>query len=317
MEAANPNYQTVTVQSVQIARGESVQVSLIVCTRNRASRLPYFLERLCSLESPRNRWELILVDHASTDSTGDVIARFASGAPFPVRHLRATAPALTGAKNAAIAHSRGEILAFTDDDCYPRPDHLRALVEVFSEHPVGIVGGRVLLHDPSDARVSIRDVETPSGIEPASFVRPGVIHGANMAMTRELVCAMGGFDPLFGPGAPCVAAEDVEYIARAVWAGWRARYDPTPVVAHHHGRKPGKDTDRYVRGYDYGRGAYYAKFLLNSRARKTYLQHWRWLVRERSGQQGARRKLLGELAGAQRYLLQRALHPEPIPQFRN
>jgi len=61
------------------------------------------LERLCSLESPRNGWELILVDRASTDSTGDVIARFASGAPFPVRHLRATAPSLTGAKNAAIA----------------------------------------------------------------------------------------------------------------------------------------------------------------------------------------------------------------------
>ena len=159
MEAANPNYQAVTVQSVQIARGESVQVSLIVCTRNRASRLPYFLERLCSLESPRNRWELILVDHASTDSTGDVIARFASGAPFPVRHLRATAPALTGAKNAAIAHSRGEILAFTDDDCYPQPDHLRAPTEVFSEHRSASFGSRVLLHDPSDARVAIRDLE--------------------------------------------------------------------------------------------------------------------------------------------------------------
>jgi len=33
-----------------------------------------------------------------------------------------------------------------------------ALIEVFSEHRVGIVGGRVVLHDPTDAR-AIRDLE--------------------------------------------------------------------------------------------------------------------------------------------------------------
>ena len=93
-----------------------------------------------------------------------------------------------------------------------------------------------------------------------------------MAVRRAVVRAIGGFDPLFGPGTRCAAAEDVEYVARAAWAGWRARYDPRPVVAHHHRRKPGEETERYRRGYDYGRGAYYTKFLLVPRARRVYLR---------------------------------------------
>jgi glycosyltransferase involved in cell wall biosynthesis len=207
-----------------------VKISMIVCTRNRASRLPRFLGAIAGLEPVPFGWELLIVDHASTDDTGRVIEEFAASAGFPVRLLRADAPALSGAKNQAIAAAGGEILAFTDDDCYPRPDYLLALADVFHRHDVGVVGGRVVRHDPTDANVSIRDVDTPATIEPGTFVRPGTVHGANLAMRREVLAAIGGFDPLLGPGTPCVAAEDIELVARAVWAGWRARYDPAPVV---------------------------------------------------------------------------------------
>ena len=290
--------------------GSGVRVSLIVCTRNRASRLPDFFARLALLEPPRGGCELILVDHGSADATPAQIKMFAPGAPFPVRSLRIAVPGLTRAKNLALAHAQGDFIAFTDDDCYPRPDYLRAWVEVFKEHRIGVAGGRVVLHDPSDARVSVKDVETAMDIAPQSFVPAGIIHGANMAVTREVVRAIGGFDPLFGPGTPCAAAEDIEYIARAVWAGRRGRYDPRPVVAHHHGRKPGRDTEMYMHGYDYGRGAYYTKFVLNSQARSAYLRHW-----YRATQRQRWRRLRRELVGGRRYLVQRIIHPERIPQF--
>ncbi|MGH9308087.1 MAG: glycosyltransferase, partial [Vicinamibacterales bacterium] len=207
----------------------------------------------------------------------------------------------------------GQILAFTDDDCYPRPDYLLALADVFAAHDVGVVGGRVVRHDPTDANVSIRDVDTPTSIEPGTFVRPGMVHGANLGVRREVLAAIGGFDPLLGPGAPCVAAEDIELVARAVWAGWRARYDPAPVVSHHHGRKPGEEADRVRRGYDYGRGAYYTKFLLNRRARRVYLRSWYEITR-RSPRSGARQRLRRELAGGCRYLFQRMLRGPAIPR---
>lgn len=290
------------------------KVSLIVCTRNRAPRLPDFFSCLARLDFPADAWELVIVDHASTDRTPEIIEQFAARTRIHVRHIRAVTSALTGAKNLGLGHARGDILAFTDDDCYPRPDYLQGLSAVFEDHQAGIVGGRVVLHDPTDARLSIRDVETPTDIEPATFVAAGTIHGANMAIRREVVRAIGGFDPLFGPGTRCLAAEDIEYVARAVWAGWPARYDPRPVVAHHHGRKPGKDTERYRSTYDYGRGAYYTKFLLVRRARPVYLRQWIELTR-RAPRNGRLTRLARELAGGQRYLLERAVRPKPIPSF--
>jgi glycosyltransferase involved in cell wall biosynthesis len=285
---------------------------LIVCTRNRSERLPQFFAHLAQLDFPGDDWELVIIDHASSDGTPQAIEAFAATSPMPVCHIRATTDALTGAKNIGLAHARGDILAFTDDDCYLRPDYLRALTEVFADPDVGVVGGRVVLHDPTDARLSVRDVEHPTDITPHTFVRAGTIHGANMAVRRDVVRTVGGFDPLFGPGTRCMAAEDVEYVARAVWAGWRARYDPRPVVAHHHGRKPGEDTERYRSSYDYGRGAYYTKYMMRPRARRVYLREWIVLTRRASGADRIRR-LARELAGGGRYLFERLLRPRAIP----
>ena len=63
-----------------------------------------------------------------------------------------------------------------------------------------------------------------------------------------------------------------------------------------------------------GRGAYYGKWLLEPRARRTYLREWYYSVRRM-----ARKKNLGpfrrELAGASRYVLDRLLHAERVPRF--
>jgi len=278
----------------------TTQVTLIVCTRNRAARLPEFLACVASLGAPPGGWELILVDNASTDATPLLLDQFARDAPFPVRCVRAPVRGLSCARNVGLAHARGDILAFTDDDCYPRPDYLRALVAVFEEDHHGFVGGRTVLYDPSDARISVKDVDSAIDIPPRSFVPAGLIHGANMALKREVVRAIGEFDPLLGAGAACVAGEDTDYIARAAWAGWSGRYDPRPVVAHHHGRKPGADAENQRRGYDYGRGGYYMTRLLDRRSRRMYLSHWYWLARQhiRNHKVGRLRR---EIVGAARY----------------
>jgi glycosyltransferase involved in cell wall biosynthesis len=281
-----------------------MRVSLIVCTRNRAARLPEFLACVASLEAPAGGWELILVDSASTDRTPILVDQFARGAPFPVQSVHAAVPGLALARNMGLAHARGDILAFTDDDCYPQRDYLSALIDVFDEGGDGFVGGRVVLHDSGDARVCVNDRATALGIAPRSFVPAGLIHGANMAIRREVLCAVGEFDPLLGAGAPCVAGEDIDYIARAVWAGYGGRYDPRPLVAHHHGRKPGGDAEMQRRGYDYGRGAYYTKRLFDPRSRRVYLSAW-----YRDGKQHLRERRIGrflrELAGGACYATHR------------
>jgi len=291
-----------------------MMVSLVISTRNRAPRLPELFASLARLESPDAGWELILVDNGSTDSTAAAIREFAGEAPCVVRCVHAATPGLSHARNAGLGCAAGRIVAFTDDDCYPKPDYLRAIVDVFERHQPGVLGGRVVLHDATDARVGVKDVPAAFEIAPRTFVPPGVMHGANLAVRREVLAAVGGFDPLLGAGTRCMAAEDTDFIARIVWAGWTARYDPAPVVAHHHGRKPGAAADLQRQGYDRGRGAYYAKWALDRQARRTYLRAWygsaRRMLRKRDPRPFGR-----EVAGASRYLLDRLLHGAPVPRF--
>jgi glycosyltransferase involved in cell wall biosynthesis len=291
-----------------------LKVSLIVCTRNRGGRLANFLAAVASLDSVPGGWELILVDNASTDCTPHILHEFTQSVNFPVRTVQSTVAGLARSRNVGLAASAGEILAFTDDDCYPRPDYLRALVDVFKQHRSAYVGGRVVLHDHTDATIGVRDATTPVDIPPRTFLPAGIIHGANMAVVRELVEDIGGFDPHLGAGTPCVAGEDIEYLARAAWAGWAGRYDPRPVVAHHHGRKPGPAAEAQARGYDYGRGAYLLKLSLSAPSRSTYLRQWR----RRTLNQIYKRRFgcpWREFVGALTYMTQHFLRAEAIPRF--
>jgi hypothetical protein len=56
-------------------------VSIVICTRNRARRLPAALEAICSIKT-RHRWECIVVDNVSTDDTAAVIAEFSDKCVF-------------------------------------------------------------------------------------------------------------------------------------------------------------------------------------------------------------------------------------------
>jgi hypothetical protein len=111
-----------------------------------------------------------------------------------------------------------------------------------------------------------------------------------------------------------MAGEDIEYLARAAWAGWAGRYDPRPVVAHHHGRKAGAAAAAQRRGYDYGRGAYLLKLSCSSSSRWTYLRRWRQqVIKDVRGRRFGRS--WRELSGAVMYAMQRLLRPERPPHF--
>jgi len=93
----------------------------------------------------------------------------------------------------------------------------------------------------------------------------GFVMGANMAFTADVITRIGPFDERFGAGAPFLAAEDTDFLFRALGAGIPVRYDPRPVVDHHHGRRDPKDLIRLLAGYSFGDGALYAKHLLRDR----------------------------------------------------
>nr|WP_298685038.1 glycosyltransferase family 2 protein [uncultured Dongia sp.] len=252
-----------------------MDISLVICTRNRAAQLGPCLRYVAEL-AYTGSWELIVVDNGSSDKTAEVIADFARSVAFPVRYVFQPIKGLGNARNAGIAASTGGIVAFTDDDCYVSPNFLAATLRAFGNPSVGFVTGRVTLHDPTDYPATINESRVPKFFPSGRYLPPGALMGANMSFRHETLTAIGGFDPLFGSGA-LFPAEDCDAAARAGLAGWDGVYDPDIEVAHHHGRKA-DSIGKLHRSYDIGRGAYHTKLILSCGAVGHGLKGWGRLI---------------------------------------
>lgn len=279
---------------------QMADVSLIVCTRNRAAQLRRCLDHLAAVKTARH-WQLIVVDNGSTDNTSEVTATFARSTPIPTTLLHQPIPGLGRARNTGIAAARGALVAFTDDDCYVAADYIDRICEVFEDPKIGYCGGRIKLFDPGDYPITIKDSEIAQPIPPHTRLEAGMVHGANMIFRKQALSAIGGFDDAFGAGAK-FSCEDVDACARANLTGWWGLYAPGPLVFHHHGRKA-KDVPSLRRNYALARGAFNAKFVLRQDSRKLYLTAWRWrLMKGLRRSPEERRECLWEIGGALRYL---------------
>ena len=237
-----------------------MDVSLIICTRDRCRKLARHLESLRLITFERN-WEIVVVDNGSVDETDFVVREFIGTAPAPVSFAFEPKPGKSNALNRALGISRGKIIVFTDDDCYPARDFLRRVWSAFEDSSVGYITGRILLHDPEDAPETINESITPRIFPGRHYLRPGTVMGANMAFRRQVLIDIGGFDPLFGPGAPFKSTEDLDLGSRASAKGWMGQYHPEVVVRHHHERRA-CDVAYLAKCYSIGTGAYNMKLLL-------------------------------------------------------
>jgi glycosyltransferase involved in cell wall biosynthesis len=272
-----------------------MKITLIVCTRNRASHLPVALDALSRLQTSEP-WQLVIVNNGSSDETQRLLDAFAARDPEHVSLVHEAVPGLANAQNAGLARASGDIVAFTDDDCYPEPDYLERIRECFRESPIQYLGCRVLLYDRTDAPVTIQTRETRADLPPNCYVPAGLIHGSAFAFTRKALDAIGGFDPALGIGGLLDSGNDLNALIRCSAQGFRGAYDPRPVVYHHHRRKWGADIDRLLKRYDVSRGAAYFLGFSNPATRRAYAWpllrriagnilkgHWGTLSREFSG----------------------------------
>jgi glycosyltransferase involved in cell wall biosynthesis len=165
------------------------------------------------------------------------------------------------ALNTAIQHARGEIVAFTDDDCVVDPSWLRTVVREFEADPsLGGLGGRVELYDSADHIIGTRTQQHRQLYRPLE--RLALIFGCNMALSRQALRDTGEFDPWLGPGSRCRSGEDVDLLFRAHKMGVKIVYAPDLVVYHNHGRRTYRDVRASGRAYGVATGALYCKHIV-------------------------------------------------------
>ncbi|MBA3893182.1 MAG: glycosyltransferase [Gemmatimonadales bacterium] len=202
--------------------------SIVVATRDRPGQLRTCLESLARLDYPRDRLEVIVVDDGGATPLEAVATPLRD--VLDLRLLRQAWAGPAAARNLGAASARGELLAFTDDDCAPRPDWLARLAARHRVRPEIAVGGRTvnaLTGNPySTAAQMIIDagyVQRNYPSSPLPFFTTN-----NLAVPAEGFRLLGGFNCSF------FTAEDREFCARWAEHGRSVEYEPNAVVDHRH-----------------------------------------------------------------------------------
>lgn len=199
----------------------SPEIAVVIPTRDRETRLAFALDALAEQTLDRERFEVVVVrDGASEDRF-----RVATGG-LNVRHLVNDGPRGPAAtRNVGWRSSSAPLVAFTDDDCRPRPDWLETLADAWEEEgrpPMSLLQGRTE-PDPDERPLL-------TGLARSQLVAgPSPWHPTcNLAYPRELLERLGGFDERFDRPE----GEDTDLGLRAVRAGARPTFVEEAVVWH-------------------------------------------------------------------------------------
>lgn len=261
-------------------------ITVVVCTRDRPDHLKSCLPRLMALSY--DRYEVLVVDNAPSDgATHDQFTR-SVGADPRFRYVVEPLPGLSRARNRGLHEARHTIVAFTDDDALVDTKWLSAIASGFARNSnVACVTGLVAAAELDTAAQHYFDRHSGWGrrLEPRLFdidahrdpapwypFSPGICGaGANFAVDRRFITAIGGFDPLLGAGAPGKGGEDLDIFLRIILRGRSIAYEPGALVWHVH-----RATDVELAGqlFSWGAGcaAYVVKQVLERDTRAELLR---------------------------------------------
>lgn len=197
-------------------------VSVIVPVYNDAGPLALCLDALESQTYPGG-YEVVVVDNGS--------------APPLAPHVRAhpharvvveTRPGSYPARNRGVAVSRGEVIAFTDADCVPKPDWIERGVEALHADPgCGAVAGRIELAYRVPTRPTAIDLYSSlTSRRQHANVEYGFGETANLFTWRRVLDEVGPFE------GHLRARGDVVWGRRLGASGYKVVYGETVVVRH-------------------------------------------------------------------------------------
>ena len=209
-------------------------ISIVVCTYNRANMLADALASLCRLQTEdRFRCELIVIDNASTDDTADVVAQLENVCPFPLRYVNEPKQGIVPARNRGVQEATGNWIAFFDDDQLAEPRWLLELWNLAHEQQAQCLGGRVVLQLPADTERQLRPTvrmllgEADYAQMPRPYDDKFCPQTGNMLVDRHWVQHIGGFDEAYA-----VRGEDTDLYLRLRKVACNSWYTPAAVVKH-------------------------------------------------------------------------------------
>lgn len=165
-----------------------IKVSVVVPTYKRANLLSKVIEALVAQRFPAAAYEIIVVIDGQDEVSENIVLGFKKENLRFFTLKQNQGPA--SARNIGWQNAKGELIAFTDDDCVPNPDWVAALWQDYESKGKAVVAyaGKIIV--PIDERPTDYEVNTKH-LEDAEFVT------ANCACARLALQMTGGFDEDF------------------------------------------------------------------------------------------------------------------------
>jgi glycosyltransferase involved in cell wall biosynthesis len=219
-----------------------MRLSVLLCTYNRARNLGPALESVAASQLPDGvDWEVLVVDNNSSDRTREIIERYCRRYPQRFRYVFEGRQGKSHALNTGVRESKGDVLAFMDDDVTVEPTWLQNLTRPLENCSWAGCGGRI--RPPENvsmpAWISLEGEHSVAGIlalfdrgpTPCALAEPP--YGTNMAFRREMFEKYGLFRTDIGPSPGSeIRGEDTEFGLRLMKAGEKLLYEPSAVVYH-------------------------------------------------------------------------------------
>ncbi len=229
-------------------------VSVIVPIYNGETDLPGLIDCLLGQTYPTERVDYLLVDNGSCDRTPTILKAAVTQAQsigLTFKHLSETQiQSAYAARNTGIRAATGEILAFTDADCYPASTWLENLVQGFQDHAVGLCVGEITALPGNtwlERYAERKNIMSQQDTLKHAFCPYG--QTANIAIRASAFKKIGLFRPHMTTGG------DADICWRLQKdGGWQLHYAQTAIVQHHH-RSTLKELHK--QWYRYGRSNRY------------------------------------------------------------
>ncbi|WP_323767450.1 glycosyltransferase family 2 protein [Antarctobacter sp.] len=222
-------------------------VSIVIVSRDRPAALMRCLTGVAQLDYAP--FEVIVVAcPAGADATA------ARPDAAHIKLIRYDEANISAARNLGIAAAAGEVVALIDDDAVPEPLWLRHLTAPFADPQIACAGGYVIGRNGISFQWTSRSVDRTGAAHPLNLTgdAPAVptppkghavkTEGTNMAVRREVLAALGGFDPAFR-----FYLDETDLNLRLAAAGHRTALVPLAQVHHGFAESMRRNRDRSPR----------------------------------------------------------------------
>jgi len=199
-------------------------VSVVIPVFNDTQRLEKCLEALEQQTYPKDCYEVVVIDNASTEDIRSLVARFPKA-----QYCYESKAGSYAARNKGLSVADGEIIAFTDSDCIPALNWIERGVATLRQVPgCGLVGGAIRLFFKDPNRLTgVEIYESLKGFPQKKYIEEERFGAtANVFTYRKTIDAVGQFNAELKSGG------DSEWGKRVATAGYCLHYADDVEVAH-------------------------------------------------------------------------------------